>query len=71
MLKTSIQVKPFVYNIENSPVWFGLDLKSGFFWVADYNKREVISGDFESLEDAEGAAYEYAFYYAEEALLNA
>lgn len=70
MLTTSIQVKPYVYNIENTNVWFGLDLKSGFFWVADYRTRTVISGDFESMDDAEGAAYEYAFNYADQALLD-
>jgi hypothetical protein len=69
-MDTSKMVRPYIYNIENSPIYFGLDLPTGFYWVADYAKRIVVSGDFESLLDAEGAAYEYLFDYAETELLN-
>jgi hypothetical protein len=70
MLQTSIEVRPYIWNIENTAIFFGLDLISSYYWVADWQKREVISGDFESLEDAEGTAYEYLFNYADQELLN-
>jgi hypothetical protein len=70
MLQTSMQVRPYIWNIENTAIFFGLDLISGYYWVADWQKREVISGDFESLDDAEGSAYEYLFEYTEQELLN-
>jgi hypothetical protein len=70
MLTTSIQVKPYIYNIDNTTIFFGLDLESGFYWVADYNTREVVSGDLESMDDAEGTAYEFLFNYTEQELLN-
>lgn len=70
-ISTSIMVAPYVYQIENSQIFFGLDLESGFYWVSDYAKRMVVSGDFDTLEDAEGTAYEYLFNYADKEFLHA
>jgi len=71
MLQTSIQVRPLIWNIENSAIFFGIDEVSGLYWVADWEMKEIISGEFDSLEDAEGTAYEYLFKYAERELLDA
>lgn len=70
MLSTSIQVRPYIWNIENTSIFFGLDLISGYYWIADWQKKEVLSGDMETLEDAEGTAYKYLFDYSEQELLN-
>lgn len=70
LLQTSIEVIPNIYQIENTSIFFGLHDESGFYFVADVKIPRVLSGDFETLADAEGTAYEYLFNYSDQELLN-
>lgn len=48
-----------IYRIKDTNIFWGFDNQTQHYFVADWDKRVVISGDFDNFEETESGALEY------------
>lgn len=52
-------VAPDIYRIKDTQIFWGYDLNTNYYFIADKDKDVVISGGFDNFEETESSAIEY------------